>query len=126
MTARSLYERLSVAAKNRDIDELHRISGNDRLAESFRRLCTGFPDVEQEQEWIMVDEPKVSAWLHLTGTHLGPWRGLEPTGRRIDARAQLTIEVVDDVVADHWIAADWLGIAMQIGVPLLLPTSTTT
>jgi hypothetical protein len=124
MTAKDLAFRLVDATRRRDIDEIRSISGNDRMAESFQRLCTGFPDAQLEPEWFMVDEPKATIWQRITGTHLGTWRGLEPTGRPIDVRGSLTIEVVDDVVTDLWIATDWLGIAMQLGVPLELPNAT--
>jgi predicted ester cyclase len=117
--------RLLEAANRHDLDAMQSISGNDRLTESFRRMCTAFPDAFLEPEWVMVDDPKVTAWQHITGTHLGPWRGLEATGRRIDVRGSITLEIIDGVVTDFWLANDWLGIATQLGVPLALPTSAT-
>jgi predicted ester cyclase len=123
MTATDLCEQLLDAANRHDIDALRSISGNERLAQSFQRMITAFPDVHLEQEWRMVAEPKLTAWQHITGTHLGPWRGLEPTGRPIDVRGSITFEIVDGAVTDFWLANDWLGIAMQLGVELALPAA---
>jgi SnoaL-like polyketide cyclase len=69
-----------------------------------------------------VEGARAAGWAAIRGTHLGEWRGLPATGRQIDVRGMLAVQVSDDhQVEDFWLANDWLSIATQIGVPLALP-----
>jgi predicted ester cyclase len=126
MAPLDLYAQLLDTMNRGDLDRFRSISGHDRMTESVRRMFAAFPDVRLEQEWVMADGDKVTGWHHQTGTHLGTWRGLPPTGRRIDVRGSVTIEVHDGAVSDFWLANDWLGIATQLGVELVLPAGAST
>ena len=95
---------------------------NERFHESHRRMLTAFPDVHIDAEWTVTDPHKAVAWGHITGTHLGEWRGFEPTGRAIDVRGIIALDVdPDGRVTDFWLVNDWLGIATQIGATLSPP-----
>jgi predicted ester cyclase len=120
--ARAVLLSIVEAVNAGDLAEVERITRNDRMVESFRRLTVAFPDVSVTVEWVIAEGDRAVGWAHITGTHGGLWRGLEPTSRPIDVRGMLAIEVrADGSVADFWLANDWLSIAQQIGVPLHLP-----
>jgi len=58
--------------------------GHDEVARYFEETRTAFPD--QRNEVIAIHHSDlavlVEAWVR--GTHLGPYRGLPPTGRRFE------------------------------------------
>lgn len=95
---------------------------NERFRESHRRMLTAFPDVHIDAEWTVTEAHKVVVWGHITGTHEGEWRGIGPTGRAIDVRGILALDVdAEGRVTDFWLVNDWLGIATQIGATLSPP-----
>jgi len=64
------------------IDELY----TAELAEQARRWIApfreSFPDVHMEVVQLVAEGDAVAARFRCTATHLGAWRGHEPTGRR--------------------------------------------
>ncbi len=52
-----------------------------RWIEPFRR---SFPDIHMEILTVVVEGERVAAHFRCSGTHLGPWRGHEPTGARFE------------------------------------------
>lgn len=124
MDARATLLALTEAANAHDLERIAQVSGNDRVVASFGQLLGAFPDASVEVEWTLAEGSRATGWAAVRGTHQGEWRGLAPTGKPIDVRGMLAIEVAPDgTVSDLWVATDWLGIAMQIGVPLALPDS---
>lgn len=103
-------------------DIAERISDNPRFHESVRRLVAAFPDVQLETAWMLGDERRAAGWTTLRGTHRGEWRGITPTGRKVEFAGVLAIEVDDDDrVVDFWVVNDWLSLALQLGAELTLP-----
>jgi hypothetical protein len=85
-------------------------------------MLTAFPDVHVDPEWTITDAHRGVAWGHITGSHQGQWRGIAPTGRPIDVRGVIALEVdLDGRVTDFWLVNDWLTIATQIGATLSPP-----
>lgn len=101
-----------------DLDGLRGYTDDPRLLASFTSIVTGFPDLDCDIEWVTADDDRVSAWLAVTGTHRGTWRGWPPTGRRMSARASLTLRIEGGRAVDFWLAADWIGIHRQLGLSL--------
>jgi predicted ester cyclase len=104
------------AINGHDLAAIDDFTDNDRLRRSLNRLLTGFPDARMDVEWILAEHDKVSAWVRYTGTHLGDWRDVAPTGRTVTGRASITVEVHDGRATDFWLCADWLGMLQQLGV----------
>jgi predicted ester cyclase len=52
-----------------------------RWIEPFRR---SFPDIHMDIVTVVVEGENVAAHFRCSGTHLGPWRGHEPTGARFE------------------------------------------
>lgn len=81
-------------------------------------LRTGFPDLEIEIETLIADGDWVAARWHSTRqTHLGPYRGLPPTGRAVRMQG---IDMFrfgpDGRVRETWLEFDQLGGIQQMGV----------
>ena len=47
----------------------------------FRR---SFPDIDMEIVVVVAEDERVAAHFRCSGTHLGPWRGHQPTGARFE------------------------------------------
>jgi predicted ester cyclase len=65
------------------IDELY----SPEIAPSARKWIepfrVAFPDVRMETVELVAEGERVVARFRCSGTQLGPWRGREPTGRRM-------------------------------------------
>jgi predicted ester cyclase len=121
---RTLHALLS-ALNAHDLDAITALAPDDaRFRESHRRMLTAFPDIHVDAEWTVADAQKAVAWGHITATHGGEWRGIEATGRAVDVRGIIALDVDDHGhVTDFWLVNDWLGIALQLGATLSPPAS---
>jgi steroid delta-isomerase-like uncharacterized protein len=69
-----------------DIPAAVRYVGADEIVGNYTHLWDGFPGlVRRIDRWTFGDDSCVIE-LTLTGTHEGPYRGIEPTGRRLALR----------------------------------------
>ena len=79
-------------------------------------LRRGFPDLNITIEHVIGEGEFVSIRSRVAGTHLGIYRGIPPTGRRI-AQSQLHMfHVVDGQIIETWQEIDRLGIMQQLGI----------
>jgi predicted ester cyclase len=84
-----------------------------RWIEPFR---TAFPDVRMEIVELVQEGARVVGRFRCSGTNLGPWRGEEPTGRRmenVDEVYFLTIR--DGRIAEAWGLEDTAKRLRQVG-----------
>jgi len=58
--------------------------GRDGVEGYYRTLLAAVPDLHIEVRRRHVSDDAIVLEVIITGTHLGPWRGLPGTGRRID------------------------------------------
>lgn len=91
-------------------------TGRDGVRQVVQMLRTAFPDLHYAIEDVVVGPDAVAVRSTMTGTHLGPFFGLAPTGRTIRV-AQFTIERIRDgrIVAHHRLT-DELALQRQLGV----------
>jgi predicted ester cyclase len=88
--AKTLVRRLVDEAMNgRDLDVLDHLCTSalaPKLRLAFEQFLSAFPDWRQELLELVAEDDTVVARFRCTGTHLGEWQGLTPTGRtmRID------------------------------------------
>lgn len=75
--------------------------GLDAYAEALRSVVRGFPDYQWELRRVVVDAPWVAAHLTDTGTHRGPFYGVEPTGRRVSIQ-EFAFYRVEDRIVEVW------------------------
>jgi predicted ester cyclase len=84
-----------------------------RWIEPFREA---FPDVHMEIIELVAEGDRVAARFRCSGTNLGPWRGQEPTGRRmhgIDEVYFLTVR--DGRIVEAWGLEDTAKRLRQLG-----------
>jgi predicted ester cyclase len=95
-------------------------NGHDGFKRVLGVFCEAFPDLTLTIDFIVADDEKLVAYVTTQGTHLGPFMGAPPTGKRFEARG-VDIFAFNEagLVSDHWGAFDALGVMMQLG---LIPT----
>lgn len=86
--------------------------GFKRLVETWR---TAFPDLNEEVEFVLGDGDRVLSRFRLTGTHLGPFYGVAPTGRRVDVQGVDVARIVDGIIVEYFYHEDTLGLFRQLG-----------
>jgi predicted ester cyclase len=89
--------------------------------EGFQRVLglfrAAFPDLQLTIEFMVADGEKLAAHIRTEGTHLGPFMGAPPTGKRFKVNG-VDIFAFNSagLVSDHWGAFDTLGVMMQLGL----------
>jgi steroid delta-isomerase-like uncharacterized protein len=90
--------------------------GPEEVARYFEETRTAFPD--QENELISLhhadDAVIVESWVR--GTHLGPYRGLPPTGRRWEMRFAAVFVFEHDRLVCERVYFDAATVLRQLGI----------
>ena len=89
--------------------------GQKEIAAAFR---AAFPDLTWEIDFLLADGDFVVGRWTTTGTHLGPWAGVEPTGRPMRFSAINVFRFEDGKVVELWNHRDDLGLMQQLGAPV--------
>ena len=83
---------------------------------SARWLRSAFPDYHAELHELVVDGNLLVGRLMVSGTHLGDFMGMPPTGRVFSVQHMHMYRVEDGKVAEHWACRDDLGQLAQLGL----------
>jgi predicted ester cyclase len=99
------------------IDELYSaemVAGARRWIEPFR---VAFPDVQMETIELVAEGGRVAGRFRCSGTNLGPWRGGEPTGKRMQEIDEVYFfTVVDGRITEAWGLEDTAKRVKQLGL----------
>ena len=87
-------------------------AGQQKIADDFR---AAFPDLAITVDLIIGEQDFVVGRWTATGTHLGSWGGLEPSGRRVSFSAANIFRFEDGKVAELWNHRDDFGLREQLG-----------
>jgi uncharacterized protein YhfF len=84
-------------------------------AYSLHKILTGaFPDLRIDVEDLIAEGDKVVARMTFHGTHLGPFRGIAPTGRQVRFTAIRVYRIADGKIVESWANQDALGLLSQL------------
>lgn len=78
-------------------------------------LRTAFPDLHMELVNMVAEGDLVSVHVRMTGTHMGPFMGIAPTGNRFETDQMRIMRFRDGKMTDSWAVIDWLGWRQQLG-----------
>ncbi|MFI6938664.1 ester cyclase [Streptomyces sp. NPDC050418] len=78
-------------------------------------LLRAFPDIHVRIEDLIAEGDKVVARNKVTGTHLGEYRGLPPTGRPVTYDEIFVFRFEGGRIAEAWGVVDVLGQLRQLG-----------
>jgi len=86
--------------------------GQKRIADDFR---AAFPDLRVAVDLVVGEGDFVVGRWTASGTHLGSWGALEPTGRKATFSAVNIFRCENSKVAEIWNHRDDFGLTEQIG-----------
>lgn len=87
-----------------------------QLAQMRQGLLAAFPDFRIEIEDQIAEGDRVVTRVTFRGTHLGEYRGIAPTGRRVAYQGIAVDRIAGGRVVEGWHEADNLGLLRQLGV----------
>ena len=81
----------------------------------LRNVRQGFPDAHVELVAMIEEGDLVSFRLEGSGTHLGPFLGVNPTGKTIRIRGIHHARIRDGRIIEHWQGPDILAMLLDMG-----------
>jgi predicted ester cyclase len=85
-----------------------------RVTAQFAPLVSAFPDWHWEMRNLSVDGDFLALHFKVSGTHQGPFQGIEATGRAVNASQFTLYHVVNGKFAEVWDLLDTQAILEQI------------
>ena len=99
------------------VDELFAPEMAASAREWFGAFRGSFPDVHMELVELVAEDDTVVGRFRCSATHLGEWRGNEPTGRRFEDVDEVYFFSFDgDRIASAWGLEDTLDRLRQLGL----------
>jgi steroid delta-isomerase-like uncharacterized protein len=89
--------------------------GQKQIAAAFREA---FPDLAWDVDFVLAEGDFVAGRWTASGTHLGSWAGVEPTGRRMRFSGINVFRFASGKVVEIWNHRDDLGLMEQLGAPV--------
>ena len=74
------------------------------------------PDVQIRVLDQVAEGDRVVSRLEITGTHLGDWQGIAPTGKRFTMTGMVMRRIADGKIVQRWDNLDWMGAFQQLGL----------
>jgi steroid delta-isomerase-like uncharacterized protein len=90
-------------------------TGCEGLKERFTMLMDAFKPRFTIEDVIAEDDRVMVRWTN-TGTHVGVFLGIPPTGRTVTVAGIDVYRVQDGKLAEHWHVVDQLAMLQQLGV----------
>lgn len=78
-------------------------------------MLEAFPDLRIEVQDMFAAGDKVAVHVRFSGTHTGPFNGVEPTHRQVNFWSLELYRFEDDKIAEEWVAPDLPSLMNQIG-----------
>jgi steroid delta-isomerase-like uncharacterized protein len=92
------------------------VTGTEALKQVWVTLLRAFPDLHVAIEDVVAEGDKVVFRNTVTGTHLGEYRGLAPTGRSVTYGEIFILRFADGRIAEIWGVVDVFAQLRQLGL----------
>jgi steroid delta-isomerase-like uncharacterized protein len=89
--------------------------GPEAVKRNVRTFRAAFPDLTSTVDDLIAEGDRVAVRLTLRGTHLGTFRGIAATGKRVTMQEMAFWRLVDGKLHTGWFQADMLGLRVQLG-----------
>ncbi|MEM1298714.1 MAG: ester cyclase [Pseudomonadota bacterium] len=96
--------------------ERSEFKGHAGVRDAILRIRNAFPDWHEDIKDMVIDKQKVVTRYVSTGTHTGPFLGLEPTGRPVMIDEISIYHLERGLVMEQWCLTDDLSLARQLGL----------
>jgi predicted ester cyclase len=90
--------------------------GPEGVKQAVTRTRSAFPDFAESVDDVVTDGDRVVTRFTASGTHLGPFRGMAPTGKPVSMAEMAIFRVVGNRIVEKWGLADQQGLLDQLGL----------
>ncbi|MDF5758654.1 ester cyclase [Spongiactinospora sp. TRM90649] len=90
-------------------------TGREALNEVLVTLHRAFPDLRVEVEDVIAEEDRVVTRNTCTGTHLGDYMGLPPTGKSVSYKEVIIARFTNGRIVQTWAVVDVFSLMRQLG-----------
>ena len=90
--------------------------GLDGIREMVLGARVAFPDYHEDLIEMIAEDDRVAVRLRISGTHLGYWGPIPPTGKRVSYEEMLILRFRDGKVVHQRGVPDNLSMLRQLGV----------
>ena len=113
-----LSNRVAQAISEGDLEALDELMAPE-LADEFKRdvaeIRRAFPDYAGTNVEQIAEGEEVANRFVFLGTHLGEFKGVNPTGKRVEFVGHSIDRVVEGKIVESWVEVDMLGVIRQLG-----------
>lgn len=92
------------------------LEGRQEIERIYRVWFVAFPDLVFTTEDLLVDDDRAALLCRFTGTHLGEFFGMSPTGRHIESSGAFIYRFQDGFIVHERRVLDFTGLLIQVGV----------
>lgn len=104
--------------KNISLRRIH-LKGSEEFKKSLSNQFKAFPDIQVKIEHIVAENDLVVIFLNFNATHMGEFKGMSPTNKKINIRSADLYRLKNDRIIEHWDVVDQLNLLQQIGMTLI-------
>ena len=90
--------------------------GPEEIARYFEEAFAAIPDFHMDIVAVAEQDENVFVHWRLTGTHLGPLQGIQPTGKKLEVDGIDHFVIRDGQVSSNFVVFDQMQYARQIGL----------
>lgn len=101
---------------SQDFENASGQKGINAFIEPIRSFMDAFPDLQWKVKEIVAEEDTVMVCWGLEGTHINPFRGFGPTGKRISIDGMGVLEFKGGKIVSARVLTDRLGLLQQINI----------
>ena len=128
----TVIDRFYAAANSKNRDELNKLLhpnfvnhggaagdlvGPKALIESFDAFYTAMPDWHFSADYVVAQGDSVASRGTFTGTHLGPFMGAAPSGKRVSWTGIIIYRLDENgMIVERWQDYDAINMMQQLGV----------
>jgi steroid delta-isomerase-like uncharacterized protein len=97
-------------------DGAHEVHGPDGVRGVVSAWRSAFPDLHFTLEDLVVEGDKVVTRWTCCGTHLGVFRGIAPTGKRVTFTGMTLYRIAQGKIVEQWTVEDGVSLYQQLGI----------
>jgi predicted ester cyclase len=112
---KTVVRRVLQAIWDGDLDLLDAHPGLDHMRHLAPLVRVAFPDFTGAIEHQIAEGDIVATHATCHGTHLGPFMGIAPTGKRVSFQSISLDRVVDGKIVQRNSELGWLGVLLELG-----------
>ncbi len=92
------------------------VEGHAAIRNIYASWFASFPDAHLTTEHLLIDGDRAAQFAKMSGVQKGTFCGLEPTGKRFEARCSFLFRFSENKIACETRIYDFTGILLQLGV----------